>query len=150
MKPLLVLLITFALSTFVIKILSQRYDLLLSARIAMCTMLMFTAIGHFIYAKGMAMMIPDILPLKTELVYLTGVLEILLGIGLLIPSLRIYAGWILIVFLLLVLPANINAALKNIDYQKGTYEGNSITYLWFRIPLQLFFILWTYLSSIKL
>ena len=29
-------------------------------------------------------------------------------------------------------------------YQNGTYTGNGINYLWFRIPLQIFFILWVY------
>ncbi|WP_369828756.1 hypothetical protein [Flavobacterium sp. 1] len=132
------------------RILNHSYDLRLSARIAMFLMLLFTAVGHFIYVKGMAMMIPDILRAKTELVYLTGILEILLGIGLLIPDISIYSGWILIVFLVLILPANINAALKNIDYQTGTHEGSGIYYLLFRIPLQALFIIWTYLSCIKI
>lgn len=146
MKPLFVLLITFIISVIAIKIVSQKYNLPLSARIAMCMMLLFTALGHFIYTKGMEMMIPDFLPLKTELVYITGGLEIVLGLGLIIPNTRIYCGWILIVFLLFMLPANINSAMKNIDYQRGSYTGPGIYYLWFRVPLQLLFIVWTYLS----
>ena len=82
MKPLIVLITTFLISILAIKLLTQKYDLLLSARIAMCAMLIFTAIGHFAFTKGMTMMIPAIIPLKTEIVYLTGGLEIILGIGL--------------------------------------------------------------------
>ena len=94
-------------------------------------------------------MIPPIVPFKTELVYFTGVAEILLGVGLLIPGLRTYSGYILIVFFILMLPANIYAAIKHIDFQKGTFNGNGITYLWFRVPLQILFIVWTYLSIAK-
>ena len=149
MKPLLVLLFIFLLSVFISKISTQKYDLSLSARIAMCAMLFFTAIGHFAFTKGMSMMIPWFIPLKTELIYLTGFIEILLGIGLLIPRFKIYTGWILIAFFILLLPANIYATIKHIDYQKGTYDGNGLNYLWFRVPLQLFFIFWVYLSSLK-
>jgi uncharacterized membrane protein len=113
-------------------------------------MLFFTAIGHFAFTKGMTLMIPSFVPMKMELVYLTGALEVLLGIGLLIPDLRIYCAWSLVVFFILLLPANINAAIKHIDYQKGTYDGSGTPYLWFRVPLQLLFIAWVYLSAIKM
>lgn len=149
MKPLFILLSSFILSLILIKIISHNYNLPLAGRIAMCIMMLFTAIGHFIYAKGMAMMLPDFLPLKTELVFVTGILEIALAFGLLIPDTKMYCGWILIVFLILVLPANVNAALKNIDFQSGSTIGPGISYLWFRIPLQLLFIAWTYFSCIK-
>lgn len=149
MKPLIVLLGVFCVAIFVIKLATTKYDIPLSARIGMCAMLFFTAIGHFAFTKGMAMMVPPMVPMKTEIIYMTGVLEILLGIGLLIPNVRVYTGWALIAFFLLLLPANIYAALKHIDYQKGTSDGSGLTYLWFRIPLQILFIIWTYLSAIK-
>jgi uncharacterized membrane protein len=149
MKPLIVLISVFLVSIFIIKFISQKYDLLLSARIGMCAMLIFTAIGHFTFTKGMAMMIPPIIPLKTGIIYLTGLLEISFGICLLIPRFKVYTGWILIAFFVLLLPANIYAAIKHIDYQKGTFDGNGLNYLWFRIPLQILFIIWTYISSIK-
>lgn len=149
MKPLIVLLIVFAISVFAIKFGGHKYNLPLSARIAMCAMLLFTAIGHFAFTKGMSMMIPGFIPFKTELVYLTGLLEIILGIGLLFPSTRTYSAWILIIFLILILPANIKAAIEHINIQKGTFDGPGLNYLWFRIPLQIFLIIWTYLSSIK-
>jgi hypothetical protein len=48
-----------------------------------------------------------------------------------------------------VLSANINAASKGVNYQKGTFDGDGRGYLWFRVPLQILFIAWTYLSSIR-
>ncbi len=148
MKPLIVLLGVFLISIFILKLTTQKYDLFLSARIAMCAMLFFTAIGHFTFTKGMAMMIPPIIPFKTATIYLTGSLEILLGICILIPRLSHYAGWVLMVFFILLLPANIYAAIKHIDYQKATFDGNGLNYLWFRVPLQVLFIAWTYFSTI--
>ena len=47
-------------------------------------------------------------------------------------------------FFIAVLSANINAAVQRIDYEKATYGGAGVGYLWFRIPLQLFFIAWVY------
>lgn len=149
MKPLIVLLITFTISIFIIRIIKKEYDIALPARIAMSTMLVFTAIGHFAFTKGMSMMIPKFIPFKENFVYLTGIFEILLAIGLLIPKLNIISGWALIIFLLLMLPANIYASVNNVNYQKGTFDGNGLAYLWFRIPLQFLFIIWTYMSSIR-
>ncbi len=150
MKPLIVLLITFVIALLVTKITNGNYKIALSARIAMSVMLLFTASAHFAFTKGMTMMIPYFIPYKTEIVFLTGVIEIMAAIGLLIPGFKETTAWLLILFFVLLLPANINAAIKHIDYQKGTFDGNGLNYLWFRIPLQILFILWTYLSSIRL
>ena len=149
MKPLIVLLLSFTISIFVIKIIKKEYDFALSARIAMSIMLVFTAIGHFAFTKGMSMMIPKFIPFKESFVYLTGIFEILLAVGLLIPKLKTIAGWALIIFLLLMLPANIYASVNNINYQEGTFDGNGVMYLWFRIPLQVLFIIWAYNSTIR-
>ncbi|MDB5207901.1 MAG: putative rane protein [Flavisolibacter sp.] len=149
MKPLFVLLGAFVISFFIIKLFTKAFDLRLSGRIAMAVMLAFTAIGHFAFTKGMTMMLPDFIPFKTEIIYLTGIIEIIAAIGLLIPATRVWTGWALIAFFILLLPGNIKAAIDHIDYQKGTFDGNGPAYLWFRIPLQLLFIAWTYLSAIK-
>ncbi len=149
MKPLIILTSVFAIALVAIKIFNGNYELALSGRIAMSAMLLFTAIGHFIFTKGMSMMLPDFIPFRTEIVYLTGVIEIVAAIGLFIPNFRIITAWLLIVFFILMLPANVYATIKHIDYQKGTFDGDGPIYLWFRIPLQILFIVWTYLSTIK-
>lgn len=149
MAPLLVLLTTFVIAVFALKIIHKEYHIPLAARIAMSVMLLFTSIGHFAYTHGMTMMMPDFIPFKTQMVYFTGVIEILAAIGLHIPRLRVLTAWLLILFFVLLLPANINAALKHVDFQKGTFEGKGVNYLWFRVPLQILFIVWTYISSIK-
>jgi len=150
MKPLVVLLFSFIISLIVIKIVHATYNYALSARIAMSMMLVFTAAGHFAFTEGMSMMIPPFIPFKTNLVYLTGIFEIILAIGLLIPRLTVISAWTLILFLCAMLPANIYASIHQVNYQKGTFDGSGLSYLWFRIPLQFLFITWTYLSSIRI
>lgn len=132
----------FIVSLVGLKLFSSEWNYSLAGNIAMASMLFFTAIGHFAFTKGMTMMLPDFVLFKMELVYLTGVIEAAAAIGLLINSLRETTAILLIVFFVLLLPANIYAALKNVNYQKGTYDGQGLTYLWFRVPLQLFFIAW--------
>jgi uncharacterized membrane protein len=142
MKPLIVLLSIFLISLITIRFGYSKTDLHLSLQIAMSAMLLFTAMGHFAFTKGMAAMLPDFIPSKNLIVYLTGIAEITAAITMLIPALSITTAWLLIGFFILILPANIWAAIKHIDYQKGTNDGPGLKYLWFRVPLQLFFILW--------
>lgn len=149
MKPLIILLAVFAVSLLMTKFVRGNFEFALSGRVAMSVMLAFTAVAHFAFTKGMTMMLPDFIPFKTETVYSTGIIEIAAAIGLFIPNCRMFTAWLLIAFFILILPANIYAAIKNIDYQKGTTDGNGLSYLWFRVPLQILFIIWVYLSSIK-
>lgn len=149
MIPLIILLISFVLTLGILKLIRHEYRIALAARVALAIMLLFTAIGHFAFTKGMALMIPPFIPYKTTLVYLTGLLEIAFSIGLLMPRLRLWTAWLLIAFFLLLLPANIYAAMEHINYQTSTFDGPGSSYLWFRIPMQVFLIAWTYFSSIK-
>lgn len=144
MKPLVILLAVFGLSCFAFWIITDldRNRIVFCGNLAMCVMLCFTALGHFLFPKGMAMMIPPFIPFRTALVYSTGVAEIIFGLLLLFPTHRFNAGACLILFFMLILPANIYAAIHRIDLEKGTATGPGPSYLWFRIPLQLFFIAW--------
>ncbi|MBL6446001.1 hypothetical protein JMN32_06755 [Fulvivirga sp. 29W222] len=149
MKPLIVLFAVFAISSLVIKWITKQIDYQLAGRIAMACMLLFTAIGHFVFSKGMTAMLPNFLPYKSELVFLTGLLEIGFAIGLLLPRFQQITGWVLIIFFVLILPSNIKAALERINYQTGEPDGPGPSYLWFRVPMQLLLIAWVYLSSLR-
>ncbi len=149
MKPLIVLLVIFTITLFTLKFKQGTYNFALSARIGMSVMLLFTALGHFMFTDGMVMMVPEFIPFKKEMVYFTAIIEILGAFALHIPQLRVITAWLLILFFILILPANIKASIKTINYKKSTYDGNGLLYLWFRIPLQILFIIWVYMSSIK-
>ena len=146
MKPLIVLLVVFVFAFFAIKIFAHRNDYAWAARIAMSGMLVFTAIGHFAFPKGMSMMMPDFIPFKLPVIYATGMLEITAAIGLQIQGMISTTGFWLIVFFVLILPANVYAAMKHVDYQKANNEGKGLQYLLFRVPLQIFYIGWVYFS----
>ncbi len=149
MKPLIVLIITFVIALIIIKLQTKKINWQLAGRIAMSIMLVFTSVAHFIFTEGMSEMIPNFFPFKKELVIVTGVLEMLFAIGLLIPKTKTLTGWILILFFITVLPANIKASMEHINYQTGALDGNGMDYLWFRVPLQILFIVWVYFSTIK-
>ena len=149
MKPVFVLLGSFAISSIISKIAIGNWNLVFSGNLSMCLMLCFTAMGHFMFTKGMTMMIPEFMPFKKEFVYITGVAEIVLGITLLFPGFRFIAAVVLILMFVLMLPANIRAAKTNLNLETAAYDGPGLNYLWFRIPLQLLFITWIWFFSIK-
>ena len=149
MKPEIILIGVFALSLLFYRLRNKAYRFAMSGRIAMSVMLLMTASGHFLFAEGMAMMLPDFIPLKMEVVYITGIIEIAAAIGLQLDRWRELTGWLLIVFLILILPANIYAAFHNVNLQTATFDGEGLDYLWYRIPLQIIYILWIYKSSIN-
>src|SRR5688572_14558408 len=55
------------------------------ARVGLSLFFLFTGIGHFIRTKEMAEMVPSSLPYRFEVIYITGVLELLGAIGVWIP-----------------------------------------------------------------
>jgi uncharacterized membrane protein len=144
MKPLYALLGTFGLCLLVEKYILGFIDYPLAARIGMSAMLILTGVAHFAFTKGMTLMLPEIIPFKKELVYVTGVIEFAAAAGLQIPPLQHITAVLLIMFFVVVLPANIYAAMHYVDYRKGTHDSSGVEYLWFRIPLQLFFVGWVY------
>ncbi len=150
MQLLYILFGVFIISLVVTKYFTKAFDYSLSGRMAMSVMLLLTGIGHFVFTQGMIMMMPDLIPFKKELVYITGILEICAAFGLLVFRFQHMTAWLLIIFFLLILPANIHAALNHIDLQTGNDTGPGPDYLWFRIPLQVFFIAWVYFFGIRL
>ena len=91
--------------------------------------------NHFINPRVFVQIVPPYLPYPLELVYISGFCEIILGLLLLIPSSRFFAGWGLILLLIAVFPANIYVAQTN-------GEAMNVTPLlaWARLPLQLVLI----------
>lgn len=149
MEPLVVLLVTFLLNAISAKIIRQKWMLVFAGKTAMSVMLLFTAIGHFLFPEGMALMIPEFIPNEKELIYLTGIIEIAAAIGLLFLRSQRMTAWLLILFFIMILPANIYAAIHHVSIKMANYDGQGVNYLWFRIPLQLFFIAWVFYFGIK-
>jgi len=97
--------------------------------------------NHFIDPGPYVAMTPDALPAHLLLVYISGVAEILGGLGLILPQTRRLAAWGLVLLLLAVFPANINMAVNHLplgDRPVPTWA------LWGRLPLQALFIAWAF------
>jgi len=113
--------------------------------VALTITFLFTGATHFTGMKqDYAAMIPSPFPKSLWLIYLTGILEIAGAIGLLLPRVRGIAGVCLIVLLVALFPANINAALNNIPFR-----GQPPTALWLRALVQICFIVAIWWSSIS-
>jgi uncharacterized membrane protein len=107
--------------------------------------LSFVVVGvlHFINPSPFVSIMPKYLPWHLELVYLSGVFEILGGFGLIIPMTRRYAAWGLIALLIAVYPANVNMLVNDIYLDDMPHER---WLLWARMPLQLLMglgVLWS-------
>ena len=107
-----------------------------SARYALVVMFIFTATAHFNKMKhDLARMIPPYFPRPLLVVYITGALELLGAVGLVLPEFRRLAGICLIALLIGMFIANVNAAQRSL-----TLRGKPPTPLWLRAPMQILFI----------
>jgi len=107
-----------------------------SVRYALAVMFVFTGVAHFNKMRhDLARMIPAYFPQPMLIVYITGVCEFLGAAGLLIPRFRSLAATCLILLLIGMFTANINAALKGV-----TLGGKPVTPLGLRTPMQILFI----------
>ncbi|AFC23284.1 DoxX family protein [Saprospira grandis] len=140
MKPLILLVSVFLLLLFIQKWRKQPLAYFVAGRWALSAMFLFTAVAHFVFSEGMALMLASYIPYPFFWVYLTGIIEILAAIGLQIRAVQRLTALLLIIFLILILPANIYAALQTVNYQTASFDGPGLSYLYFRIPLQLFYI----------
>lgn len=97
---------------------------------------------HFVNPDFYLPMMPPYLPWHLELIYLSGVAEIALGVAVLVPALRVWAAWGIIALLIAVFPANIHIALYNVPLG-GAAEGAGILN-WVRLPIQALLIAWAW------
>ena len=126
--------------------LSPRFNLKLStrARVGLSLFFLFTGIGHFIRTEPMAAMLPAAVPYRVELIYLSGVFEIMGAIGVWIPKLMKITGVCLILMMIALLPANIYSAFNHVRFGGHEYGPG---YLLVRVPFQLFVIVWIYFAT---
>lgn len=96
-------------------------------------------LNHFLAADTYEAMVPRALPAPELLVQISGVAEILGGLGLILPATRRLAAWGLVALYVAVFPANLNMAINHLPL--GTHELPTWA-LWGRLPLQLVFIAW--------
>lgn len=110
---------------------------------ALAAMFVFAASAHFTRTRGnLVAMVPWAFPNPGLLVSLTGVLETLGSVGLMIPATRGIAGLCLVLLLVAMFPANVSAARRGVPMR-----GRAPTPPRIRIPMQLLFIVLTWWAT---
>lgn len=116
-----------------------RNKQILKGVLAVC--MVVAGVLHFVTTEPFVRIVPGFLPAPAALVYISGVAEILLGIGLLIPRTQQLSAWGLVALFIAVYPANLNMAINDIGI-----SGIPSTW-WFhaiRLPFQFVLIAWAY------
>ncbi len=91
-------------------------------------------INHFINPRFYIKMIEDFLPYAAALVILSGIAEIICGLGFFIPQTRVWAAWGTIALLIAIYPANIYMTMHPEKFHFPLWG------LYLRLPIQLLLI----------
>ncbi|HKA16128.1 MAG TPA: DoxX family protein [Myxococcota bacterium] len=103
---------------------------------------LFAGINHFRVPEFYLRIMPRYLPWHPELVFLSGVAEVVIGVGLLIARTRVLAAWGAIALLVAVYPANIHQAVADVPI--GDPPHSAGVFRWIRLPLQFVLMAWAY------
>jgi uncharacterized membrane protein len=102
----------------------------------------FAGIAHFRRPDAYLPMMPDYLPWHEQLIFLSGLAEVLCGLGLLLPPTRRLAAWGTIALLVAVFPANIHVALHDVPLFGARQGAGALN--WVRLPFQAVLIAWAW------
>lgn len=117
----------------------------MAGRAVLAAIFVVAGILHFVLTPVYLRIMPGYLPSPRLLVLVSGVFEILGGVGLILPGfprLRQAAAWGLIALLLAVSPANLQMAIDH-----ARWPAIPAWLLWLRVPLQLPIIWWAWLYT---
>ena len=94
----------------------------------------FAGINHFVHPDFYIKMLEGFLPYPGALNMISGAIEIILGIGVMLPQTRKISAWGIVLLLIAVFPVNINMALHPNEWNLSTIG------LYLRLPIQLLLI----------
>lgn len=105
----------------------------------------FAGIGmlHFLQPEPFVRIVPRRVPYPAAAVAVSGLAEIVLGIGVLPKPTRKFCGWGLLLLLAAVFPANIQMAL---DWHRAEHPAQWVA--WARLPLQPVIGWWVWKTAI--
>ncbi|HEX5769676.1 MAG TPA: hypothetical protein VFY11_01840 [Nocardioidaceae bacterium] len=143
----MIFLVVLALATAgaaAVQALRRRSSARQSARIGMAVAMAFAGVSHLLMPTPFVQHLPTWVPMREELILVTGLLEIGLGAALLLRQpLRRWAGLALAGYLVAVFPSNVYVAVAQVEVE-GQPGG---AYPWLRLPFQLLFIAWALWST---
>lgn len=111
------------------------------SRVILAIFFISVGIMHFVRTSFFMAIMPPYLPYHLELVYISGIFEMLGGIGILVPQVRKWAGYGLILLLIAVFPANVQMLINAVKASESTA---TIIVLILRLPIQPLLIYWVY------
>jgi uncharacterized membrane protein len=98
---------------------------------------------HFVVPELYVQIVPPVFPARLALVFVSGLAEVVVGLGILHPRTRRLAAWATVALLVAVFPANVYMATHDVVVE-GLPGGGDPSDLvrWGRLPLQAVLILW--------
>ena len=104
----------------------------------------FVAAGanHFVNPSFYVRIMPPYVPAPLALVYVSGLFEVVGGVGVFIPKLRSAAGWGLVALLVAVFPANVHMALN-----PELFPEVDPVMLGLRLPVQGLLVAWAFWAT---
>lgn len=115
-----------------------------AARWAMGAAFVVAGVAHFTMLDTFRAHFPSWMPAVDALVYVTGLIEVGLGLALFARRYQSQVGLLVAAFLLLVFPANVYVAVADVDVPG---LPDAWWYAWVRLPFQVLFIWWTLRST---
>ncbi len=112
------------------------------AKILFGCLFIIAGISHFRFTGTYQRIVPPMLPQPRLIVLISGGIEFLLGVALLIPAGTRLAAWGLIALLVAVFPANVYMTMH-----PELFPKLSVWILWVRLPLQAVLIAWAYIYT---
>ncbi len=109
-------------------------------RTLMIIILLIAGIFHFIYPGLFLIAMPPYIPYHQPIVYFTGIVEIVLAIGLMVKKYRSLSSRILALYFVAIIPAHIHVSLNQIKM----FGISSPILLWGRTAFQSVFIYWAW------
>ena len=88
-------------------------------RYVMAAFYVWAGINHFLRPEFYLNLMPPYIPLHTEMVYLSGVAEILLGVLVAIPRTATMPAWGIILMLIVFLPVHVHMLVNNHLYPEA-------------------------------
>ncbi len=119
-----------------------RADLVL--RGLLTAIMVVIGLAHFIVPNDFVKVMPPYLPAPYALVLISGLFEVLGGVGLWVPATRRFSAFGLIALYIAVFPANVHMAMNHVS--PGGIEQPAWA-LWARLPFQAVFMGWAWLST---
>ena len=108
------------------------------SKFVLAIFLIGAGITHFVNPAFFLKIMPPYLPLHKELVLVSGIFEVLLGVLLLVPAYSRWAAWGIVALLIAVFPANLY-----VFQHQELIPASPLVHL-LRLPLQGVLILWAY------